>query len=139
VPPLSTIGEYAVSPTRPEASKAVKTAYGIVDRKALEALQGNFDTTDLHRAVDAIDQVRYRDDELREGILTLHGMAMDLINGYSGATSPGEKSIGELADRLAGDILECIEHLDRAYAAVQPLGTLIADPDDEEDAEDLEA
>jgi hypothetical protein len=31
------------------------------------------------RAVDAIDQVRYRDDDLRQDMLDLHGMAHNLI------------------------------------------------------------
>jgi hypothetical protein len=46
-----------------------------VDGQALEKLQDSFDTTELLRAVDAIDQVRYRDDDLRQDMLNLHGMA----------------------------------------------------------------
>jgi hypothetical protein len=128
-----------VPQTKAQASKAVKTAFGIVDRRALENLRGSYDTVALGDAVDAIDQVRYRDDELREGVMTLHGMAMNLINDNYIAGTPGEESIGELADRLTGDILECIEHLERAYQAIKPLETLIADPDDEDDAQALEA
>jgi hypothetical protein len=46
--------------------KIVKTSFGAVDGQALEKLQDSFDTTELLRAVDAIDQVRYRDDDLRQ-------------------------------------------------------------------------
>jgi hypothetical protein len=125
--------------TKPKTSKAVKTACGIVDRQALEELQNTFDTTGLLRAVDAVDQVRYRDDDLRQGILTLHGMAMNLINQDYSAGASSEESIGELADRLTGDILECIAQLEQAYEVIKPLETLIADPDDEGEAEELEA
>ena len=47
--------------------KIVKTSFGAVDGQALEKLQDSFDTTELLRAVDAIDQVRYRDDDLPRG------------------------------------------------------------------------
>ena len=55
--------------------KIVKTSFGAVDGQALEKLQDSFDTTELLRAVDAIDQVRYRDDDLRQDMVNLHGMA----------------------------------------------------------------
>jgi len=43
-------------------------------------------------AVDAIDQVRYCDDEIRTDILKPHGMAMYLINDNYSAGTPGEES-----------------------------------------------
>ena len=125
--------------TKRKPSKTVKTAFGIVSRPALEDLQDTFDTTSLLRAVDAVDQVRYRDDDLRQRILILHQMAMNLINQNYGAGTTVEESIGELAFRLTDDILECIAHLNQAYEAIKPLETLIADPDDEWDAEELES
>jgi hypothetical protein len=126
-------------PTEPEESKAVKTAFGVVDRRALEDLRGRYDTFALLDAVDAIDRVRYCADSLREGVMALHGMAMNLINDNFNAGTPGEEPISELAFRLTGDILECIAHLEKAYAAIRPLEALGADPDDEEDAEALGA
>lgn len=113
-------------------SKSVKTRFGSVDRKALERLRGSYDTTVLHAAVDAIDQVRYRDDDLRESTMALHGMAMNLINDNYAA--PGgavpDEPIWELADRITSDLLECMEHLQNAYDAIKPLEELAPDPDD---------
>jgi hypothetical protein len=104
--------------------KIVKTSFGAVDGQALEKLQDSFDTMGLLRAVDAIDQVRYRDDDLREDMLTLHGMAHNLINqDYSSGTRKDE-SIGELAGRLTGDIRECIAHLEQAYKGGEAAGEL---------------
>ena len=71
--------------------KIVKTSFGAVDGQALEKLQDSFDTTELLRAVDAIDQVRYRGDDLRQDMLDLHGMAHNLINqDYSSGTPRDE-------------------------------------------------
>ena len=70
----------------------------------------------------------YRDDDLRQDMLDLHGMAHNLINqDYSSGTRRDE-SIGELAERLTGDILECIAHLEQAYQAVSALRRLAAAP-----------
>jgi hypothetical protein len=99
----------------------------------LEKLQDTFDTTGLLRAVDAIDQVRYRDDDLRRDMLTLHAMAHNLINQNYSSGMPKDQSIGELAHCLTGDILECIAHLQQAYEAVKPLETLLTDLDEEPD------
>jgi len=111
--------------------KIVKTSFGAVDGQALEELQDSFDTMSLLRAVDAIDQVRYRDEDLRRDMLDLHGMAHNLINRDYSSGKPRDESIGELAGRLTGDILECIAHLKQAYQAAKPLESLLADPDDE--------
>ena len=130
-----------MSKTKAKTSKTVKTRFGIVDRKALEQLRESYDTFALGDAVDAIDQVRYCGDDLRENTMALHGMAMNLINDNFAA--PGgrvpDEPIGELADRIAGDLLQCIAHLEKAYQAIKPVWTLIADPDDEWDAEEHEA
>jgi hypothetical protein len=117
---------------KPKARKKnIKTPFGILDRKVLEDLRGSYDTWALLAAVDAVDQVRYRDDEIREGIQALHGMAMYVINDNFSAGTPQEETIDELADRLTGDILEAIKHLEKAYAAVQPLQFLTGNPDEE--------
>jgi hypothetical protein len=121
-----------MSKPKPKARKKnIKTPFGILDRKVLEDLRGSYDTWALLAAVDAVDQVRYRDDEIREGIQALHGMAMYVINDNFSAGTPGEETIDELADRLAGDILDAIKHLEKAYAVVQPLQFLTGDPDEE--------
>jgi hypothetical protein len=135
--PLSTEATNAMSKTTPKTSKTVKTEFGIVSRAALEELQKTFDTTELLSAVDAIDQVRYCDDGLRTDVLTLHRMAMNLINQNYGVGTKSEESIGELAERLTGDILSCIAYLKQAYEAIKPLETLIADPDEEWDAKEI--
>jgi hypothetical protein len=118
-------------PKPKKARTSVETAFGVVDRTVLEKLRNSFDTTVLLNAVDAVDQVRYCDDEIRTGILALHGMAMNLLNDNYGAGTPGEEPIDELAYRLTSELLECIEHLQKAYRAVRPLQFLTADPDDE--------
>ncbi|MGA7624389.1 MAG: hypothetical protein WB630_16290 [Candidatus Acidiferrales bacterium] len=105
--------------------KIIKTSFGAVDGQALERLQDSFDTTELLRAVDAIDEVRNRDDDLRRDILSLHGMAHNLINQHYSSGMLKDESIGELAERLTGDILECIAHLEQAYEAVKPLESLL--------------
>ena len=74
---------------------------------------------------------RHRDDELRQDMLDLHGMAHNLINRDYSSGTPRDESIGELAERLTGDILECIAHLEQAYEAVKPLESLLTDPDEE--------
>ncbi len=125
-------------PNKLKTSKSIKTRFGSVDRKALERLRGSYDTTVLLAAVDAIDQVRYRDDDLRESTMALHGMAMNLINdNYAapGGTVP-EEPIWELADRITGDLLESIAYLRKAYDAIKPLEKLAPDPDDLEAQDD---
>ena len=122
---------HAASETEEKTGTIVKTSFGIVDRKVLKKLRNSFDTTVLLSAVDAVDQVRYCDDEIRTDILKLHGMAMNLINDNYIAGTPGEESIGELAYRLTDELLECIAHPEQAYQAIKPLEFLIADPDDE--------
>jgi hypothetical protein len=77
--------------------KIVKTSFGTVDGQALEKLQDSFDTRELLRAVDAIDQLRYRDDDLRQDMLNLHCMARNLINQDYSSGTPRDESIGELA------------------------------------------
>jgi len=114
------------------AKKTLKTPFGVVDRQALEELQGgSYETFALLQAVDAIDEVRNRDDELREGVLALHGMAHNLINGDGSAGSKREESIGELAWDMIDKLRLCVEELEKAIEAVEPLTPLLANPDDE--------
>jgi hypothetical protein len=43
--------------------------------------------------------VRYRDDDLCQDMLDLHGMAHNLINQDYSSGTPKDESIGELAER----------------------------------------
>jgi hypothetical protein len=122
--------------TKPKTGATVKTAFGTLDRKVLEKLRNSYDTTTLLSAVDAVDQVRYCDDEMRTNILALHGMAMNLINDNYSAGTPGDEPIDELAYRLTSELLECIEHLQQAYRAIRPLQFLTGNPDDEWEHDD---
>lgn len=114
--------------------KNVKTRFGVLDRKVLEDLRDRYDTWALLDAIDAVDQVRYRGDEMRENLMAVHGMAMNLINDNHAA--PGGRvpdiSIDELADQLTGDLLDCIKFLKKAYEAVYPLQFLTGDPDEKD-------
>ena len=53
----------------------------------------------------------------------LHGMAHNLINQDYSSGTPRDESIGELAERITGDILECIVHLEQAYEAAGELAS----------------
>jgi hypothetical protein len=75
---------------------------------------------------------------IRQDMLDLHGMAHNLINQDYGSGTPRDESIGELAERLTGDILECIAHLEQAYEAVKPLESLLTDPDEEWEEEQVQ-
>jgi hypothetical protein len=119
----------------------VDTAYGLVDRQALEHLQHSFDRQRLLDTVNALDRVRSRiceADGLRQELLTLHGMAHALLNGAahpvgSSSTAP----IWELAEQLASALLEAIEELEGAYEVLNALTALTPGEGwEEEDAED---
>jgi hypothetical protein len=121
-------------PKSKRRKKNIKSPFGILDRKVLEDLRGSYDTWALLDAIDAVDQVRYCDDEIRQGIQALHGMATYIINdnhNVSNAGTPGEETIDELAWRLTGQLQECIEHLEKARRAIQPLEYLTGDPDEQ--------
>ena len=106
----------------------VDTAYGLVDRQALEHLQHSFDTQRLLDTVNALDRVRSRiceADGLRQELLTLHGMAHALLNGAAHpAGSASTAHIWELAEQLASALLEDIEELEGAYEVLNALTAL---------------
>jgi hypothetical protein len=105
------------------AHRNVETAFGAVDEKALETLQTSFDTRRLLDAVNAVDQVLYRIDGLRQDLLDLHGMAAEVSNEDYGNRPAREESIWELAERLASEILEVAEGLEAACHTVEELGS----------------
>lgn len=115
-------------------SKSVKTRFGTVDAAALETLQNGFDTTRLADAVDALDQIRYRIDGLRDDLLDLHTMAMDVVNDNPYGNRPSrEEPIWSMAEMLASEILEYINGLEKTYETLEQIETLIPGDDDWDD------
>ena len=115
-------------------SKNVKTRFGSVNRKALERLRDSYDPWTSLAVINAIDHVRKRGDDMRETAKAVHRMAMNLINTNYAAPGSGipDEPVWELADRITGDLLECIAHLKKAYKAVEPLTKLTPHPDGSE-------
>ncbi len=77
----------------------VDTAYGTVNRQALDELQNSFDTTKLEDVVNTIDRLRgqmHDLDELREKALLLWTMAAVVINDGPSSIS-GDGNISDLA------------------------------------------
>jgi hypothetical protein len=106
--------------------KIVETVYGPVDRKALENLQTSFDTKTVFEAVDAIDDIRGRLDDLRKEILDLHSMAAAVINENHACNHPSrEEWIWELAGMVVADLEEFEDELGAARQSLQPLETLV--------------
>lgn len=117
-------------PKKPRLSTNVTTPFGSVNRKVLQRLRDSYDPFVLLKARDAVDRVRSRDDGLRERVTVLLRMAMNLINDNYAAPdgSLPKEPIWELADRITGDLLESIAHLEKACAAVSPLAKLKPEP-----------
>lgn len=84
---------------------ATVTRYGLVDSAALERLREEFDTRNILDAVDKIDDIRCRIDDLRDELLKLHSMAHDLINGAGSDEPPPEYPIWEYAEEIFHDDL----------------------------------
>jgi molecular chaperone GrpE (heat shock protein) len=116
--------------------KTVETAFGAVDEKALETLQNSFDTRRLLAAVDAVDQIRARIDELRDDLLDLHRMAAEVINEDYDTRPSREEPIWELAEMLASEMLEFMDGLREAYHTVEELESLAPGEDWDETEEE---
>lgn len=82
------------------------TRYGPVDSAALERLREQFDTRSILDAVDKIDDIRCRIDDLRDELLKLHSMAHDLINDAGPDGPPPEYSIWAFAEEISMAIWE---------------------------------
>ena len=110
-------------------SDDITTVYGKVNRDRLEELQQSFDTSRLLAAADFIDQVRRRicDPEgLRDDLLKLHGMAMELINQEPAevAESEIEADICAAATNLEFELSEYAERLHDLANLIEDLATL---------------
>ena len=98
----------------------IQTAYGPVDQDGLEDLRGEFDTTALLRAVDAVDRARGQLEELRENLLEMHGVTMHLVNGDSMA-SPDSADVHELTEMLESGAYDVIEAMEAIHAITDQL------------------
>ncbi len=114
--------------------------HGPVDAAVLEELQMDFDTTELLDAVDKIDAIRCRicePDGVRQDLLTLHGMAMDVINGAGmGRGSDSDQPIWELASDISFELGDFIEHLESVVKSLDQLERLAPSEDEWDEEED---
>ena len=111
-----------------------------VNRQVLERLRAEYDTRQILDAVDALDEIRslVRDDdnvgppEVRSDLLKLHGMAHNLINeGHS--SLPDDEDISVLAFDIEDTIDTIRDNAEKILDSLQPLMTLSADPDDDDE------
>ena len=117
-----------------QKNDTVKTAFGLVNRRALEKLRNSFDTTRLFKVCKTVDNLRGHEDrlyDLRVKILTLHGMAHELIND-AGISVLKQQSIWEFAleieDELS-DFSAMAEDFSDAAACVRELVALSPEDD----------
>jgi hypothetical protein len=113
---------------------ATDTRYGPVDSAALERLRESFNTRTILDAVDKVDEIWCRIDDLRDDLLKLHAMAHDLINDAGPDGPPPEYPIWELAEEISTAIWEWPGHLEAVRETVDQIVTLTRDSD--EDMED---
>lgn len=93
----------------------------------LEPLRETYDTTQLLRLVDVLDELRHSLTDpsgLRDDLLRLHAMAHTLINGgaLSVATSP--PLLGELAMEISMEVERLVASLEEIRRGVEPLEAL---------------
>jgi hypothetical protein len=108
-----------------------------------QRLYEGFETRDLLDAVDHIDEVRYNirnhdnggPPELRTDLLTLHGLAMEVV---SGANLSGADEMFDLADDLSLQISTLTSSLEKVQDILDRLLDLRPEfsDDDLEDAEE---
>ena len=106
------------------------TPYGNLHKGVLEELQNNYDTSSLVRAVDHVDFVINQIEEIREDLIKLHKASMDLINedfDVDDASKLVNNDISLFALDLDDRLFDCIESLEGAQEAVDPLKELAAD------------
>lgn len=113
-------------------SDDITTVYGKVNRDRLEDLHQSFDTAKLLEAVEFIDQVRRRicDPEgVRDDLLKLHKMAMELINQEPAevAESGVEADICAAATNLEFELSDYAERLHDLANLIEELATLTPD------------
>ena len=93
-------------------------------------LQENFETAWLLDAVGQVDELRgYLNDgeygrppEIRDDLLKLHGLAMDVVNN---GWDTDLKKMAELAVGIEDEILDIMRHTDALYQIVNKLTALL--------------
>lgn len=109
-----------------------KATYGDINPRGLEELQQEYESYSLLRAVEAIDQVRYQIDRIREEMLKLHGPIFEMVEG---GTNGGHYDVNEdgevwdMAMSLDWQLDECIAFLKNAKKALEPLEKLTPQED----------
>lgn len=112
---------------------SVQTAYGEIDREALQSLRGEYETRQLLDLIDHLDAVRHRfvsETMLRDDVLRLHRMAHSLLNGVPLTEPGGNPSIWETAQALSDELDALAELFCHATAIVKPLIVLKPDLDE---------
>lgn len=95
---------------------------------ALESLRETYDTTQLLRLVDALDEVRHgiaAPSGLRDDLLRLHAMAHTLINGGPLSVASSPALLGELAMEVSMEVDRLVALLERVRHGAEPLETLV--------------
>ena len=97
--------------------------------KELEALQDGFDTVSLIQAVDELDQMRghlndrehHNPPEIRNDILKLHDLAMDVVNHGMKGRAPALFELAiEIQDQLS-DLSAALENIQETIATLMDL------------------
>jgi hypothetical protein len=110
-----------------QSHEVIETAYGLLDRGALEQVQETYDTTALLRAVEQLDRMLAgaRDaDGLRDMLLRLHGMAHTVVNGAGMSVPTGEDTLPELAADIVADMRQMIQQLQEWISRIEPIEDL---------------
>ncbi|MGH8832225.1 MAG: Tn3 family transposase post-transcriptional regulator TnpC [Polaromonas sp.] len=112
-----------------KAERGVDTAYGRLDRAALEQARGSYDTVALLRMIDELDELvgkTCEEDGLRDLLLRLHAMAHTVINGAAVAISADGETLPDLAQEVTMQLHEAIGTLESWIRRIAPLKTLQA-------------
>lgn len=110
-----------------DSDTTVVTAYGRLDRAALQHAQSNYDTSALLSAVDELDRIvghAREPDGLRDTLMRLHSMAHAVINGAGLSVSTNLESLPELAFDATTEIQQTISRLQAWVKLIEPLESL---------------
>ncbi|MES2027350.1 MAG: Tn3 family transposase post-transcriptional regulator TnpC [Pseudomonadota bacterium] len=111
------------------AESTVATAYGRLDKAALEEAQTTYDTSAILNIVDELHEMILtagESDGLREMLLRLHGMAHSVINGAGLSVATDGDSLPELAADVISEVQEMIFTLQKWVRRIEPLEKLEA-------------
>ena len=108
-----------------------------------QCLYSKFQTTDLLRAVDAVDSLRDhlndgehgRPPELCTSLLRLHQLAMDVVN--NGSRSKMDEMF-DLAMDLEDQVCDMLSHLEQIQSTLEGLVALKPESEAETDADDAD-